>query len=296
MTAATAPDRRNASGQPEPGQTRMPVDFIVIGAMRAGTTTLHDTLSRHPDISMARDKETDFFIAEKNLPRGWDWYRGQFDPQRPIWGEASPNYSKARDFAGVPARVAQHAPAARLIYVVRDPVARAVSQFQHSWHMGLLRDKPEDLPGSHEYHSLIDISSYARQLDLWHAHFPPEQILIVDFDALLNNPQDQTNRILGHIGARPMPLDALANQNSGQQLSRVPLPLLKLAQGPMRPMLTAIIGPRTRDRLRRLAAIGPRRAAPPVPAAIRQRMREDLAEDAARFRQMTGMELAHWSL
>ncbi|SMO91284.1 sulfotransferase [Paracoccus laeviglucosivorans] len=60
------------------------VDFIVIGTMRAGTTLLHDILARHPQISMARMKETDYFIAEKNYPRGNDWYVSQFDVEKPL--------------------------------------------------------------------------------------------------------------------------------------------------------------------------------------------------------------------
>lgn len=275
---------------------RQPVDFVVIGAMRAGTTTLHTLLSRHPSIAMSRDKETDFFIAEKNYARGLDWYATQFAPDRPIRGEASPNYSKARDFPGVPRRLADHCPDARLIYVVRDPVKRAVSQYGHSWNMGQALPRPEALADSHDYFSLLDISSYARQLDVWRVQFLDEQILIVDFDRLTAEPQVEIDRILAHIGAEPMRLGEAAVHNSGTQLSRVPRPLLRLAQGPMRPVLTALLDQRARGRLRRLAAIGPRRRPPAFPVALIDRMRSDLVADAARFRAMTGMEFPHWSV
>lgn len=273
-----------------------PVDFIVLGAMRAGTTTLHALLEQHPAISMARDKETDYFIAEKNWPRGADWYRQQFDPACRLWGEASPNYAKGRDFPGVPDRVALHAPAVRLIYLVRDPVQRAISQYHHSWTMGLPVDPPADLPDSHEYHSLIDASSYARQLDLWQAQFDPGQILIVDFDALVADPQRQIDRVLAHIGAEPMQIAALDRRNGAGELSRVPRPLLKLAHGPLRPVLTTLLGHRSREVIRGLLARGKRREPPVFPDAVLARMRADLAEDAARFRRMTGMEQAHWSV
>lgn len=273
-----------------------PVDFIVIGAMRAGTTTLHGILSQHPEISMSRDKETDFFIADKNYSRGDDWYRGQFDVARRLWGEVSPNYSKARDFPGVPGRVARQAPDARLIYVVRDPVGRAVSQYAHSWNMGKLHTDPAELPDSHEYFSLIDISSYARQLELWLAKFDDDQILIVDFDTLLTDTQHQMDRILAHIGASDMQIADMTNQNATDELSRVPRPLLRLAQGPMRPLLTSMLGQRTREKLRRMVAVGPRRKPPAFPDVVLQRMRDDLASDAARFRRMTGLELPHWSV
>lgn len=273
-----------------------PVDFIVIGAMRAGTTTLHALLSRHPEIAMSCDKETDYFIAEKNWSRGPDWYRAQFDPARPIWGEASPNYAKGRDFAGVPDRIARHAPQVRLIYLVRDPVGRAVSQYNHSWNMGALATLPAALPGSHEYRSLIDISSYAQQLDLWRQHFPAEQMLIIDFDALMAEPQAQVDRILSHIGAAPLRIAGLATSNATSELSRVPRPLLKLAQGPLRPLLTALLGQRSREAIRRLLARGTPRKPPAFPQAVLAQMRAELADDAARFRAMTGLELPHWSV
>lgn len=281
---------------PAENADRPAVDFVVIGAMRAGTTTLHSLLSRHGSITMSRDKETDYFIAEKNYARGPDWYAAQFEPGRPIRGEASPNYSKARDFPGVPRRLADQCPDARLIYVVRDPVQRAVSQYGHSWNMGQPLPPPEALADSHEYLSLLDISSYARQLDAWRVQFLDDQILIVDFDRLTSDPQPQIDRILDHIGAAPMQLGAAGAHNSGAQLSRVPRPLLRLAQGPMRPVLTALLDQRARDRLRRIAAIGPRRRPPVLPASLIDRFRRDLAADAARFRRMTGMEFPHWSV
>ncbi len=272
------------------------VDFVIVGAMRAGTTTLHALLADHPQIAMSRGKETDFFVAEKNYCRGLDWYESQFAPNRPIRGEASPNYAKRLDFPGVPARLARHAPRARLIYLVRDPVARARSQYAHAWHMGDMDVLPQDLLQSDEYDSLVDISSYARQLQEWQAHFPRDAILTVDFDQLIAAPQEQLSRILAHIGADPMQVTDLASHNDIVQLARVPRPLMRLAHGPMRPLLTLFLNQRARARLRKLLALAPRREPPEFPAALSARLRRDLARDCARFRQMTGMKFSQWSL
>lgn len=273
-----------------------PVDFVVIGAMRAGTTTLHTLLADHPQITMSRDKETDFFIAGKNYSRGLDWYESQFDPARPIRGEASPNYAKRLEFPGVAARLASHAPQARLIYVVRDPVARLRSQYAHAWHMGDMKLLPRELPDSDEYASLVDSSSYARQLQEWRAHFDAEAILTVDFDQLFTNPQQELSRILRHIGAAPMQVEDLASHNDSAHLSHVPRPLMRLAHGRLRPVLTALLDQRSRSRLRKLLSVAPRRKPPEFPAALNARIARDLAEDSARFRQMTGMEFSQWSV
>lgn len=275
---------------------RAEVDFIVIGAMRAGTTLLHHVLSGHPDIALARMKESDFFIAEKNYPRGIEWYRSQFQIEKPIRGEISPNYSKARDFAGVAQRIRQHCPDVRLVYVVRDPVARAVSQYGHSWNMGELRETPEQLLDTHEYFSIMDASSYARQLQEYRRFFAPEQILLLDFEAFIADPQPQLDRLLAHLGAAPMPLPPMLRQNGNDELSRVPKPLLRLAQGRLRPLLTALVGPRMRGRLRRLLARGPQRHPPAFPEAMLARMRADLAADTGELRRMTGQEFARWSI
>lgn len=278
------------------GDTLAEVDFIVIGAMRAGTTLLHDVLSSHPDICMSRMKESDFFILEKNYPRGIEWYRKQFEGEGTIRGEISPNYSKVRDFAGVAQRIHRHCPEVRLIYVLRDPVARAISQYGHSWNMGELTDTPAQLLDTHEYFSILQASSYAQQLQEYLRYFAPDQILIVDFEAMIADPGPQLDRILRHIGAAPMPVPPLLRQNGNDELSRVPKPLLRLAQSRLRPLLTAVLGPRMRGRLRRLLARGPQRQPPAFPPAMIARLRQDLAADMAELRRMTGQEFARWSI
>ena len=76
-------------------------DFIIIGAMKAGTTTLYEMLSHHPAIGMSREKETDFFIATRNWQRGLGWYHGQFTPGHAIQGEASIIRPQARGAASM---------------------------------------------------------------------------------------------------------------------------------------------------------------------------------------------------
>lgn len=279
-----------------PAKTRAEVDFIVIGAMRAGTTMLHDVLSRHPDISMSRMKESDFFIVEKNYPRGIEWYRKQFEGDLPLRGEISPNYSKARDFPGVARRIHRHCPDVRLVYILRDPIARAVSQYGHSWSMGEVTMSPQQMLDGHEYFSIMDASSYARQLYEFRQVFAPEQILVIDFESFIADPQPQLDRLLAHVGAARMPVPEMLKQNGNEELSRVPKPLLRLAQSRLRPVLTALIGPRMRGRLRRIMARGPQRQPPAFPDAMLARMRSDLGTDMAELRRMTGQEFDRWSI
>jgi hypothetical protein len=117
--------------------------LVVIGAMKCGTTSLHGHLDAHPEIGMSEPKELNFFLGPDtvdgaddgtwtsgNWHRGTGWYAAQFDPARPVRGEASPGYTSP-SHPEAAARMAAVLPAARLVYAVRDPVRRAVSQYGH---------------------------------------------------------------------------------------------------------------------------------------------------------------------
>ena len=101
--------------------------FLVIGSMKCGTTSLHDYLARHPDVFMSAVKEVNFFVLERTWDKGIDWYRAQFYGRYQVRGEASQNYTKRHEFEpGVAERIRSLLPNVKLIYIVRDPVARFV--------------------------------------------------------------------------------------------------------------------------------------------------------------------------
>jgi hypothetical protein len=115
-------------------------NLVVIGAMKCGTSALHRFLDRHPDVFMSEPKELNFFFgpgradgeawAAGNWHRGAAWYARHFDARSTIRGESSPGYtSPAHPEAA--RRMAALVPGARLLYLVRDPVERAISQYRH---------------------------------------------------------------------------------------------------------------------------------------------------------------------
>jgi hypothetical protein len=127
-------------------------NLVVIGAMKCGTTSLHHYLDQHPDVAMSRTKELNFFFgpcdgdeppdwAGGNWHRGTPWYAAQFDPTSRVRGEASPGYTSP-SHGQVAGRMAAVIPDARLVYVVRDPVRRALSQYRHHRREG---SEPRDL-------------------------------------------------------------------------------------------------------------------------------------------------------
>lgn len=270
--------------------------FIIIGAMKSGTTALYRYCSSHPAIEMSRDKETDFFVTQKNWDRGFEWYGAQFKCAEAVRGEASPSYSKSRDFAGVAERIAQSLPNVRLIYIVREPIERAEAQYRHGVIHGVLPDDREMKPGHQEYEHILDTSRYGRQLSAYLEYFPAKSILVLDFGDLVSKPQMVMDQVFAHIGVAPHMIEAIGAVNKSTELSRVPAPILTLAQSPFGKFVARLIGRDTRDTFRRLLARGRERKAKPFPDEIKVGLRKELSEDMTAFRKMTGMKFHNWSV
>ncbi|MDX1394802.1 MAG: sulfotransferase domain-containing protein, partial [Gemmatimonadota bacterium] len=104
-------------------------NLLVIGAMNAGTTSLYHYLRLHPEIHMSTPKELTFFADEWNWPRGLDWYASHFDPSFAVNGEASPLYTTYPECPEIAERIGRNLPDVKLLYLVRDPIARMISQY-----------------------------------------------------------------------------------------------------------------------------------------------------------------------
>ena len=123
---------------------------------------------------MSKPKELNFFIEERNWPRGVDWYQAHFDADARVRGEASPNYTAFPQHQGVPERMASVVPDAKLIYMVRDPLERIAAHWVHNY--AKRREKgtlAETL--THPNTSYVTRSKYAMQLERFLAHYPKEQ-------------------------------------------------------------------------------------------------------------------------
>ncbi|MGH7553802.1 MAG: sulfotransferase family protein [Longimicrobiales bacterium] len=156
-------------------------NLVIIGAMKCGTTSLHYYLGLHPRIRMSREKELEFFIAERNWSKGAEWYAAQFDGEAQVHGESSPNYTAARRFPGVAARMHQVIPSAKLIFMVRDPVQRLIAHYVHNSSYGNERRPLCEV--IHDDH-FLERSMYWLQLREYLAYFPADRILIVSADDL----------------------------------------------------------------------------------------------------------------
>jgi Sulfotransferase domain len=155
-------------------------NLIIIGGMKCGTTSLHYYLNQHPEIRMSGSKELNFFIDDPrfNWNKGLDWYQSHFTGDAKIHGEASPNYTSYPRLTGIPARMHEIVPHAKLIYLVRDPIARMVSQYIHAYSDDW-EDRPFEEALSDFESGYLSRSMYYMQLEQYLAYYPPSQILVI---------------------------------------------------------------------------------------------------------------------
>jgi Sulfotransferase domain len=188
-------------------------NLFIIGAMKSGTTSLHEYLASHPQIAMSRVKEPGFFVEELSLDKGLDWYSSLFDADERYryLGESSTHYTKLPVYRGVPERILQFNRRARLIYVMRDPFERIVSHYWHAvrdvYHGGELRPLLEAVRERPDY---LAFGDYAMQLRPYFRLFGREAVFTLTFEALIGDPQREVDRIYDWLGLPRQPIAARA--------------------------------------------------------------------------------------
>jgi hypothetical protein len=208
------------------------LDFIIIGAQKAGTTSLFEYLRQHPEISLPFDKEAPFFSHEAAYARGWADHLGKAfasaDPDTK-WGKATPQYmvgglweqpnspsGDAYDEHTVPLRIHERLPHVRLIAILRDPVERARSHHRMSFMneiekqpfeqaiddrlqpdaLAEARREPRELTG------YVTWGEYGRILAAYYDAFSSEQILVLFTEDLERDPEGLLRRIYDFVGVR----------------------------------------------------------------------------------------------
>jgi hypothetical protein len=215
-------------GSPDEGGIGMSLpNFLVIGAMKAGTTSLYHYLKVHPQVFMSPTKELDFFVEELNWARGLDWYKRQFEyatHDRVALGEASTSYTMYPHYQGVPERISKNLPEVRLIYVVRSPIDRIRSQYQHNVITGTERRSIDEAVFENPVY--INCSRYAFQIEQYLEYFSRERLLIITSERLDRDRLASTRRIFEFLGVDPGFVPPNLSRDfyrSGERMSYPPL-------------------------------------------------------------------------
>ena len=178
-------------------------NLVIIGAMKCGTTSLHHYLNSHPEISMSREKELDFFRKKKRWGRGIEWYKSHFVGEAKIYGESSPNYTNYPYWEGVPEKMYSVIPQAKLIYILRDPIERIISHYIHLYTAGKEDRSIDEALTDFEDNPYIMRSSYYYQLEQYLKYFPEENILVITLENLSSNPQSTLTKVANFLDLDP---------------------------------------------------------------------------------------------
>lgn len=214
-------------------------DFVIIGAPKCGTTSLHELLTQHPHVESGLRKELGYFTH--HFDKGIEWYRAQFLPpmwkngQRSVTGESTPSYFFDRS---VPEKMAKVIPQARLIALLRNPVDRAYSNYQQNvrtvketrtfedaikaemkWLLGkeggVSEQKPDASVGRTpaEY---LQRSIYVDHFTHWLKYFGNEQVLVLKSEDIFERELDTLKIVLNFLDLPDWEPEVLEKRNKNQ--------------------------------------------------------------------------------
>jgi hypothetical protein len=193
---------------PDPGEVTGPPDFVGIGAQKAGTTWWFGLLASHPGVAHRDDihKERHFFdrfAARSFGPADREGYHGWF-PRQPgmATGEWTPDYLHQ---AWVPPLLAEAAPQARLLVLLRDPVERFRSGLAH--HRGHRGTLTADV-----YADALSRGFYGRALGEWSRYFPQEQIFVLQYERCVRDPLGELQRTYRFLDLPPFVPDEVTQR------------------------------------------------------------------------------------
>jgi len=189
-------------------ENRLP-NLLIIGAMKSGTSSLHDYLNLHPDVFMSDPKEIHYYADEVNKVKSKEWYTSFFQTEKKIAGTTPQSYTKCHNkyYKNIPQRIYEETPDVKLIYIVRDPIKRYASHILESYHC----DNSEDVKYSQDSDNYLKTSMYAMQLKAYLEYFHMDQIHIISLEDLQRDRLVELNKIFKFLGVNQLSDESLFN-------------------------------------------------------------------------------------
>jgi len=296
-------------------------DFVIVGAMKAGTTTLYQYLQRHPHIFLPRKKEPQFFSRDHVFDQGIAWYHRLFDEAKPdqVCGEASTCYSRYPVYPHAAERLAQYVPDARLIYILRHPVERLYSHYVHEMTIRFVRGTGPVIAFERfadEDAEAMCAGRYMTQIEHLMKYFDESSTQIILLNDLCSDPARVLDAVQRFIGVEPVNLldngSVQANSADKRTNHAVPRQLShrwagRLRKTPGVKQIADALPTRWRRRARTTmeraiaeSSIGRRQASKlrrqlsPLRPETRRELCDAFADDIKKLEQYLQRDLPHW--
>ena len=274
-------------------------DFLIIGGMKCGSTTVYRDLMTHPRVYFPIDKEPHNLVDDSVLsPEGRAAYAELFAKaeETQLCGEASTGYTKHPDHSGVAPRAEMLCGKdLRLIYAVREPVSRIASHHHHELTRG---EMPEDLGEALDAcPALLDYSRYAMQAEPWVKTFGPERLRVVPFERYTKDRTGGAAELMRFLGLDPVTDDidesAVFNKSAAKPVTKGPWALVAsnpLYRGLVRPLLSQSF----KDKVRHAVLPKSRHVRRPPTARVAERIYHELEADLDQLRRLMGSDAPVW--
>lgn len=263
--------------------------IIIIGAMKAGTTSLYDLLIQHSQIACCTLKESEYFSRkhgkELKVSRYQDLW--EFDSEVHRWAlEASPGYSKYPFEAGVPERIYKYGLRPKFIYILRDPVERIESHFNYTKHFHYYSGFNQE-----SLDHAINVSNYYLQLSQYAEYFSSDDFLILDYEDLRDNQLGLSKRVFDFLGLAEEPVSA-RHSNPYEQHSRAEVRLLQSSLlNKVAPLVPKGVRENIRLFLSKISSPEPRFN---LSEDDRILIKEKLADDMERLKDVYHVDIGKW--
>jgi len=283
------------------------LDFIIIGAQKAGTTSFFRYLDAHPQIYMPPEKEATYFSRDERFHRGWEWYLREFFGDAPadkLWGKVTPDYMAD---PRVPQRIKSTLPDVKLIALLRNPIERAYSQYRMSVRRGY---EPRSFEGAiHELlkpdaleearnrptptNSYIVRGEYGRILAKYYELFPSQQIVVFFTEELKHNPREVMKTTFQFLGVNSdfVPPDLGDVYHKGGTRRRLPWVDSLMRANHVRTICRRMISGKYRRRVRYWLDqwnVVPDEGSKQIQPAVRQLLVRHYEEDIRQLSALTG--------
>ena len=273
-------------------------NLFLVGSMKCGTTSLHNMLAAHPAIFMCQNPKEPAWFAGGNSGKNLGWYLERFAAatDERFVGESSTDYTKAPRLGVVAAKIQAFAPEARILYIIRDPVARAISHYW--WEVEYSAEGRSFLDAMKASREIADVGNYAMQIEPYIAAFGRVRVHALTMEALAADPAREMRAIFEFLELQAVgtALESLAHDNRGKAtVPRVSGPFSKLKGTPLWAAAKAVMPPALRKQAMATFARPVERTIPvqELAAAITL-IRPRLLEETQALSRLLGRDFPEW--
>jgi hypothetical protein len=266
--------------------------FFIPGAPKAGTSTLYQHLRVHPDVCMSEPKEPSIFYGHFG-DREYSDACFHHRTNEKSFGDATATYMIQPD---VPRRIQGAVPDAKFIIALREPIARAVSQYEFRVQKGTEVRPFSELIKRGLEEEILSFSAYGTHFSRFFALFPMERFHFVESNDLAGDPEGATAKVFEFLGVDPVPMEESVRENitraPGSETTRRFLSYVRRTR--VQRLVPRSVRPQMRRVASKLMAFGSTGARTEIRPEDRNRLIAMFDPEVEQLEATTGLSFSAW--